>query len=72
MGGACPPLLIGADDAAVNAFLKGRIPFLAISNILEKTLEGYSGSKPSTLEDAIELISLGGSIAESIITVSGG
>lgn len=72
MGGAYPPLLIGADDAAVGAFLKGRIPFLTISNIIEATLEGYSGSKPSTLEDAIELISLGSSIAKSIITVSGG
>jgi 1-deoxy-D-xylulose-5-phosphate reductoisomerase len=72
VGGAYPPLLIGADEVAVNAFLKGHIPFLTISNIIERTLEEYSGAKPSTLEDAIELISLGGRMAESIITASGG
>ncbi|MDR1472707.1 MAG: 1-deoxy-D-xylulose-5-phosphate reductoisomerase [Synergistaceae bacterium] len=71
-GGAYPPLLIGADEAAVNAFLRGYIPFLGISNIIESTLERYSGPRPSTLEDAIELISLGGSMAESIISASGG
>ncbi|MDR3255931.1 MAG: 1-deoxy-D-xylulose-5-phosphate reductoisomerase [Synergistaceae bacterium] len=58
-GGAYPPLLIGADEFAVGAFLDGRIPFLSISHIIEKTLESYSGPSPTTVEDSIRLISEG-------------
>jgi 1-deoxy-D-xylulose-5-phosphate reductoisomerase len=66
-GGAYPPLLIGADEFAVQAFLKKRISFPAISHIIEKTLEVYSGPSPSTLEDAIELICEGRRLAENFL-----
>lgn len=66
MGGAYPALLIGADEFAVKAFLERRIPFAGISNIIERVLAGYSGSVPSSAEDAIELISLGEHKAEEI------
>jgi 1-deoxy-D-xylulose-5-phosphate reductoisomerase len=72
MGGAYPPLLIGADESAVNAFLNGRIPFLAISHIIERTLEGYSGQSPRTLEDAIDLISIGAKMSQKICENRGG
>jgi 1-deoxy-D-xylulose-5-phosphate reductoisomerase len=65
-GGAYPPLLIGADEAAVDAFINRRIPFLSISNIIESVLEKYSGPPPSVLGDAMELISEGGRMAEEI------
>ena len=65
-GGAYPPLLIGADEFAVRAFLKKMISFPAISHIIGETLERYSGPSPSTLGDAIELISEGRGIAEKI------
>jgi 1-deoxy-D-xylulose-5-phosphate reductoisomerase len=65
-GGAYPPLLIGADEAAVGAFMNRRIPFLSISNIIESVLEKYSGAPPSVLGDAMELISEGGRMAEEI------
>ena len=65
-GGAYPPLLIGADSFAVNAFLERRITFAGISNIIERVLEGYSGSSPSSAEDAIDLISSGERKAEEI------
>jgi 1-deoxy-D-xylulose-5-phosphate reductoisomerase len=65
-GGAYPPLLIGADEAAVRAFLDKRIPFLDISNIIENVLENYAGPAPSNLIDAMELISVGERIAEEI------
>ena len=66
MGGAYPPILIGADEFAVKAFLERRIPFTGISNIIEHVLESYSGSSPSSSEDAIELISWGERRAEEI------
>jgi 1-deoxy-D-xylulose-5-phosphate reductoisomerase len=65
-GGAYPPLLIGADEFAVQAFLEKSISFPSISHIIERTLEGYSGPSPSALEDAIELISEGRRLAEKI------
>ena len=65
-GGAYPPLLVGADEAAVQAFLKGRIPFLSISNIIESTLEQYSGPSPANVDDAVELIETGRSLAEKL------
>jgi 1-deoxy-D-xylulose-5-phosphate reductoisomerase len=65
-GGPYPPLLIGADEAAVSAFLDGRIPFLAISNIIERTLEAYKGASPLSMYDAVRLISEGKRIAEEL------
>jgi 1-deoxy-D-xylulose-5-phosphate reductoisomerase len=69
LGGAYPPLLIGADEYAVTSFLNGRIPFLAISHIIERVFEKYSGPGPSTLEDAIELIAMGERMASEVCTV---
>ncbi|GHV51617.1 1-deoxy-D-xylulose 5-phosphate reductoisomerase [Synergistales bacterium] len=63
LGGAYPALLIGADEFAVRAFLDKRIPFGDISVIVEKTLERWSGSAPSSAEDAIELIAEGERLA---------
>lgn len=65
-GGAYPPLLIGADFCAVVAFLERRIPFTDISNIIERTMESYSGGAPSSLEEAIELIRTGERIAQEV------
>jgi 1-deoxy-D-xylulose-5-phosphate reductoisomerase len=65
-GGPYPPLLIGADEVAVGAFLDGRIPFLAISNIIERTLETYGGPPPSSLDDAVRLISEGKRLAAEL------
>lgn len=66
MGGAYPPVLIGADQFAAGAFLEGRIPFLMISNIIERTMERFSGSAPKSIEDAIALISEGERISAEI------
>lgn len=65
-GGAFPSLLIGSDEAAVEAFLKGHIPFTAISGVVEETLSVWNGSNPRTLADALELVSDGRRIAEVI------
>ncbi|MDR0764609.1 MAG: 1-deoxy-D-xylulose-5-phosphate reductoisomerase [Synergistaceae bacterium] len=65
-GGPYPPLLVGADEAAVSAFLDGRIPFLAISNVIERALETYNGPSPSSLGDAVRLISEGERLAAEL------
>jgi 1-deoxy-D-xylulose-5-phosphate reductoisomerase len=65
-GGPYPPLLIGADEVAVSAFLDGCIPFLAISNIIERTLEAYKGPPPSSPGDAVQLVSEGKRLAAEL------
>ena len=40
--------------------------FLDISNIIERTMESYSGGAPSSLEEAIELIRTGERIAQEV------
>ena len=65
-GGAYPPLLVGADEAAVQAFLEERIPFLSISNIIESALAQYSGPNPASVDDAVELIETGRLLAEKL------
>lgn len=70
-GGASLPLLVGADEAAVEAFLEGDIPFLSIANIIERTLEKYSGPTPGSLDDAIALIAEGKRIARELTGSTG-
>jgi len=65
-GGAYPPLLIGADEAAVAAFIRGEIPFTAISKVVEETLRKWNGSAPSSVDDAIELVKTGERIAADL------
>jgi 1-deoxy-D-xylulose-5-phosphate reductoisomerase len=65
-GGAYPSLLIGADEAAVNAFLSGRIGFLSISGVVEETLSKWRGAQPSALDDAIALVDEGRRLAEEV------
>lgn len=62
-GGPYPPLLIGADDFAANAFLEKKISFSSIPIIIERALEKYAGGAPKTLEDAVGLIAAGKRLA---------
>lgn len=59
MGGAYPSLLVGADEAAVGAFLKGMIPFTSIPQIIEETLSRSKWRPPASLDEAISLVSEG-------------
>jgi 1-deoxy-D-xylulose-5-phosphate reductoisomerase len=53
-GGALPAVLNAANEMAVAAFLAGRIGFLDISAIVERVLSGYSGARPTSIEDVLE------------------
>ena len=59
MGGPYPSLLVGADEAAVKAFLEGIIPFTAISQVIEETLSKSASDPPETLDEAISLVNAG-------------
>ena len=55
--GAYPALLVGADEVAVDLFLKGRIKFTDIASLVEKVLE-KSLPEPQTLDEAINYLEL--------------
>jgi 1-deoxy-D-xylulose-5-phosphate reductoisomerase len=50
-GGTAPCVLNAADEVAVSAFLGGRIPFTAIAEVVERTLEALPAATPGHFED---------------------
>ena len=56
--GAYPALLVGADEAAVDMFLKGRIGFTDIAGLVEEVLSTSEICEPKSLDDAIGYIEL--------------
>lgn len=52
-GGTAPAVFNAADEIAVDAFLRERIPLLAIPEIIEKTLAALPSSEPETLDDVL-------------------
>jgi 1-deoxy-D-xylulose-5-phosphate reductoisomerase len=50
-GGTAPCVLNAADEVAVEAFLGGEIPFTAIPEIVERTLEELPPARPTHFED---------------------
>ena len=56
--GAYPGVLVGADEVAVDLFLKGEIAFTDIAALVEETLSAWDSPEPLTLEDAIETVRL--------------
>lgn len=58
-GGAYPPLLIGADEVAVENFLAGKIGFLDIARVVESVFDGYRGKGPRSLDDALSILEEG-------------
>lgn len=54
-GGARPAILNAANEAAVAAFLAGRIGFLDIVFIVGKVLDHYDPPAPTSLEDVVTI-----------------
>jgi 1-deoxy-D-xylulose-5-phosphate reductoisomerase len=50
-GGTAPCVLNAADEVAVAAFLDGRMPFTAIGEVVERTLEAIPVTVPSHFDD---------------------
>jgi 1-deoxy-D-xylulose-5-phosphate reductoisomerase len=51
-GGTAPAWLNGANEVAVAAFLDGAIPWLAIAEVVEETLQAHDGT-PATSADVV-------------------
>ena len=56
--GAYPGVLVGADEVAVDLFLKGEIAFTDITALIEETLSAWDSPEPQILDDAIEVVRL--------------
>lgn len=54
--GAYPALLVGADEVAVDRFLKKGIDFMAIPAVVEETMASYAGSAPTSPAEALEVL----------------
>jgi 1-deoxy-D-xylulose-5-phosphate reductoisomerase len=54
-GGSATCTLNAADEIAVEAFLDRKIPFPAISEVVEETLSRQPNRKAATIEEVIEI-----------------
>lgn len=52
-GGIAPAVYNAANEVAVAAFLAGRLPFLAISQVVEQTLAAINLTEPSQLDEVL-------------------
>lgn len=68
MGGSMPCVLNAANEIAVDAFLKGRIRFVEMPGLVEKTMETSPFISNPSIEDFIELNRLARDRASSLIS----
>ncbi len=54
-GGAYPVVLNGANEALVDLFLRGKIKYLDIQNMLEKELSEIEYKNPETIDDILRI-----------------
>jgi len=54
VGGTAPCVLNAANEVAVHAFLDGRLPFLGIAEVIERTLEALPGGPIRAFESLYE------------------
>lgn len=52
-GGTAPAILNAANEVAVELFLAGRLDFLGIAELVERTMASVLPGRPSTLDDVI-------------------
>ena len=66
-GGSAPCTLNAADEIAVDAFLKERISFPAIAEVVEETLERYPATQPGSIDEILEIDERSRSLAREIV-----
>ena len=52
-GGAAPAIFNAANEVAVAAFLKGRLPFLAIHRLVDLALQAFDPQDPASLDEVL-------------------
>ncbi|MBE6871564.1 MAG: 1-deoxy-D-xylulose-5-phosphate reductoisomerase [Ruminococcaceae bacterium] len=67
MGGIMPATVNGANEVAVDAFLKGQISFAKIADIVAYVLENVENHSISCLEDVLEADANARAVAKSFI-----
>jgi 1-deoxy-D-xylulose-5-phosphate reductoisomerase len=66
-GGTVPCAFNAADEVAVAAFLEGRIPFLAIPELVELAVAGADGAPARDLDDLLEADAAARRVAEGAL-----
>jgi 1-deoxy-D-xylulose-5-phosphate reductoisomerase len=66
-GGTAPCVLNAANEIAVHAFLAGRLPFLGIAEVIERTLEELGGSPVRAFESLYEADREARAVAEGAV-----
>ncbi|HEX6300730.1 MAG TPA: 1-deoxy-D-xylulose-5-phosphate reductoisomerase [Acidimicrobiia bacterium] len=66
-GGSAPAVLNAADEMAVEAFLQGRLGFLGISDVVERTIAEVEWRELKTVEDVMEVDAEARSVAAGLI-----
>ncbi len=66
-GGGAPAIFNAANEVAVEAFLAGKIPYLEIPEIIEKTLETQDASIPADLDAVLATDAASRRIASSFV-----
>lgn len=67
-GGSLTATLNAADEIAVEHFLGGRIPFLAIAEVVEETLSRVGRLEPKTIGDVLEIDRRSREVAETVVS----
>lgn len=68
-GGTAPCVLNAANEIAVHAFLDGRLPFLGIPEVIERTLAALGGSPVWAFESLYEADRQARGVAEGAVAV---
>jgi len=66
--GSAPCALIAADEAAVEAFLAGKLPFAAIAPAVMETMEAIPGNAVRTMEDILGTVDRTKALAGEILS----
>jgi 1-deoxy-D-xylulose-5-phosphate reductoisomerase len=70
LGGTYPCAYNAANEVAVAAFLDGRLPFLAIADVVEETLEAADGAPARDLGELVEADAAARTLAARGVTVA--
>ncbi len=71
-GGGAPCVYNAANEVAVEAFLAGRLPFLAIPDVVHETLETVGSGRVRDLDELLDLDRQARACAEGALTAAAG